>query len=155
MMMNLPCLWGSCPNFLRPIYHTLSASQAPWRGHAPRGISMPATALVFLCLIVTDLHLPAGVLICSVDALPLLIPVGLLWMQSIPDSIIYGFLFQNPVQSPMPGISDSTRFWIHYAVYFRFLCGYLRRFNFRASNIFQQFLRIICRPCLQNSIDHP
>ena len=34
MMMNLPCLWGSCPNFLRPIYHTLSASQAPRRGLA-------------------------------------------------------------------------------------------------------------------------
>ena len=48
MMMNLPCLWGSCPNFLRPIYHTLSASQAPRRGHAPRWKPMPATALVFV-----------------------------------------------------------------------------------------------------------
>ena len=48
MMMNLPCLWGSCPNFLRPIYHTLSASQAPKRGHAPRKKTMPATALVLM-----------------------------------------------------------------------------------------------------------
>ena len=48
MMMNLPCLRGSCPNFLRPIYHTLSASQAPKRGHAPRKKPMPATALVFM-----------------------------------------------------------------------------------------------------------
>ena len=48
MMMNLPCLRGSCPNFLRPIYHTLSASQAPRRGHAPRKKTMPATALVFM-----------------------------------------------------------------------------------------------------------
>ena len=124
-------------------------------GSCPTGKTDASYSSCFLCLIVTDLHLPAGVLICSVDALPLLIPVGLLWMQSIPDSIIYGFLFQNTVQSPMPGISDSTRSWIHYAVYFRFLCGYLRRFNFRASNIFQQFLRIICHPCLQNSVDHP
>ena len=125
MMMNLPCLWGSCPNFLRPIYHTLSASQAPGRGHAPRERPMPATALVFLCLIVTDLHLPAGILIYSVDAIPLQTSVGLLQMQSLPDSIIYGFLLQNPVQSPMSHISDSTESWIHYAVYFRFLCGYL------------------------------
>ena len=48
MMMNLLCLRGSCPNFLRPIYHTLSASQAPKRGHAPRKKPMPATALVFM-----------------------------------------------------------------------------------------------------------
>ena len=48
MMMNLPCLRGSCPNFLRPIYHTLSASQAPKRGHAPRKKPMPATARVFM-----------------------------------------------------------------------------------------------------------
>ena len=35
MMMNLPCLRGSCPNFLRPIYHTLSASQAPKQDPCP------------------------------------------------------------------------------------------------------------------------
>ena len=67
MMMNLPCLRGSCHNFLRPIYHTLSASQTPKRGHAPRKKTMPATALV-LCLIVTDRHSPVVVLIYSVDA---------------------------------------------------------------------------------------
>ena len=78
MMMNLPCLKGSCPNFLRPIYHTLSASQAPRRGHAPRKKPMPATALVFFCSIVTDLHSSIMVLIYSVDAIPLQIPVSLL-----------------------------------------------------------------------------
>ena len=89
----------SCPNFLRPIYHTLSASQAPKRGHAPRKKPLPATALVF-CLIFTDLHSPVMVLICLVDAIPYQVLVDLLQMQSVPDSIIYGFLFQNPVQSP-------------------------------------------------------
>lgn len=48
MMMNLPCLRGSCPNFLRSIYHSLSASQAPKRGLAPRKKPMPATVLVFM-----------------------------------------------------------------------------------------------------------
>ena len=77
-MMNLPCLRGSCPNFLRSIYHSLSASQAPKRGHAPRKKTMPATALVFFCSIVTDLHSSIMVLIYSVDAIPLQIPVSLL-----------------------------------------------------------------------------
>ena len=121
MMMNLPCLRGSCPNFLRPIYHTLSASQAPKRGHAPRKKPLPATALVF-CLIFTDLHSPVMVLICLVDAIPYQVLVDLLQMQSVPDSIIYGFLFQNPVQSPMPSISHSAEFWSYF---FYFICyGY-------------------------------
>lgn len=101
MMMNLPCLRESCPNFLRPIYHTLSASQAHKRGLAPRK-NRCRLQFLFLCLIVTDLHSPVVVLIYSVDAIPSQVLVGLLQMQSVPDSIIYGFLFQNPVQSPMP-----------------------------------------------------
>lgn len=48
MMMSLPCLRGSCPNFLRIIYHSLSASQAPKRGACPTEKPMPATALVFM-----------------------------------------------------------------------------------------------------------
>lgn len=39
---------------------------------------MPATALVFFCSIVTDLHSSIMVLIYSVDAIPLQIPVSLL-----------------------------------------------------------------------------
>lgn len=66
----------------------------------------------FLSLIVTDPHSPVVVLIFSVDAIPLLFPVGLLQMQSVSDSIVYGFLFQNPLQSPMPSIRHSTEFWI-------------------------------------------
>ena len=152
--MNLPCLRGSYPNFLRSTYHTLSASQAPRRGHAPRIIPMPATALVF-CLIVTDLHSPVVVLIYSVDAIPLWLTVGLLQMQSVPDSIIYGFLFQNPVQSPMPPIGHSTEFWSVLLVYLCFLCCHRCLCFYRAFDIFQLFLRIICRPCLQDSVDHP
>ena len=58
---------------------------------------MPATALV-LCLIVTDLHSPVVVLIYSVDAIASQVLVALLLMQSVPDSIIYGFPIQNPAQ---------------------------------------------------------
>ena len=78
----------------------------------PYGKNYCQLQLLFLCLIVTDLHSPVVVLIYSVDAIPFQVLVGLLQMQSVPDSIIYGFLFQNPVQSPIHSISHSTEFWI-------------------------------------------
>ena len=83
----------------------------------PHGKNRCRLQLLFLSLIVTDLHSPVVVLIFSVDAIPLLFPVGLLQMQSLSDSIVYGFLFQNPVQSPMPSISHSTEFWIMLLVF--------------------------------------
>ena len=78
MMMNLPCLRGSCPNFLRPIYHTLSASQAPKQGPCPMVNTDAGYSSCFFCSIVTDLHSSIMVLIYSVDAIPLQIPVSLL-----------------------------------------------------------------------------
>ena len=81
-------------------------------GVMPHGKIQCRLQLLFFCLIVTDLHSPVVVLIYSVDAIPLRFPVGPLQMQPVLDSIIYGFLFQNPVQSPMPSISHSTEFWI-------------------------------------------
>ena len=70
MMMNLPCLKGSCPNFLRPIYHTLSASQAPKQGPCPMVNTDAGYSSCFFCSIVTDLHSSIMVLIYSVDAIP-------------------------------------------------------------------------------------
>ena len=81
-------------------------------GVMPHGKNRCRLQLLFFCLIVTDLHSTVMVLICSVDASPLQSPVGLWLMQSISDSIVYGFLFQNPVQSPMFSISHSTEFWM-------------------------------------------
>ena len=78
MMMNLPCPKGSCPNFLHPIYHTLSASQAPKQGPGPMVNTEAGYSSCFFCLIVTDLHSSIMVLIYSVDTIPLQIPVSLL-----------------------------------------------------------------------------
>lgn len=78
MMINLPCLKGSCPNFLRPIYHTLSASQAPKQGPCPMVNTDAGYSSCFFCSIVTDLHSSIMLLIYSVDAIPLQIPVSLL-----------------------------------------------------------------------------
>ena len=79
---------------------------------------MPATALIFH-LIVTDRASHAPVLIDSVDAIPLQALYGLCADVVLSDSIVYGFLFQNPVQSPMPSISHSTEFWSYF---FYFIC---------------------------------
>ena len=78
MMMNLPCLRGSYPNFLRSTYHTLSASQAPKQGPCPMVNTDAGYSSCFFCSIVTDLHSSIMVLIYSVDAIPLQIPVSLL-----------------------------------------------------------------------------
>ena len=56
MMMNLPCLRGSCPNFLRPIYHTLSASQAPKQDPCPM---VNTDAGYSSCFFLFDCYLPA------------------------------------------------------------------------------------------------
>ena len=93
--------------------------------------------------------------LCTLYHWDLWLTVGLLQMQSVPDSIIYGFLFQNPVQSPMPPIGHSTEFWSVLLVYLCFLCCHRCLCFYRAFDIFQLFLRIICRPCLQDSVDHP
>ena len=77
-MTNLPCLKGSCSNFLRLIYHTLSASQAPKQGPCPMVNTDTGYISCFFCSIVTDLHSSIMVLIYSVDAIPLQIPVSLL-----------------------------------------------------------------------------
>ena len=121
----------------------------------PHGKNRCRLQLLFLCLIVTDLHSPVVVLIYSVDAIPSQVLVGLLQMQSVPDSIIYGFLFQNPVQSLMPPISNSTEFWSVLLIYLCFLCCHRYLCFYRAFDIFQQFLRIISCPCLQDCVNHP
>ena len=58
---------------------------------------MPATALIFH-LIVTDRASHAPVLIDSVDAIPLQALYGLCADVVLSDSIVYGFLIQNPAQ---------------------------------------------------------
>ena len=58
MMMSLPCLRGSCPNFLRIIYHSLSASQAPKRGACPtEKTDAGYSSCFYVWLLLTCIHL--------------------------------------------------------------------------------------------------
>ena len=70
------------------------------RVYALRKKPMPATALIFH-LIVTDRASHAPVLIDSVDAIPLQALYGLCADVVLSDSIVYGFLIQNPAQPPL------------------------------------------------------
>lgn len=154
MMMNLPCLWGSCPNFLRHIYHTLSVSQAPKQGHAPRKKPMPATALVFMF----DCYWPAftyrGTDLLSgrcattvscwsfADA----IPFRLRHLRiSVPEPCPVSDTFHQPLDRVLDCVL---------LVCFCFLCCHRSLCFCRALDTFQQFLRIISRPCLQDSVNH-
>ena len=146
MMMNLPCLRGSCPNFLRTIYHTLSASQAPRRGHAPRKIPMPATALVFMF----DCYWPAftcrgtdllsGRYTISGSCWPFADAVrsGLHHLRvSIPEPCPVS----NASHQPLGRVLDLL-------LLFYLLCCHWCLWSCRMFDIFQQFLRIISCPCL-------
>ena len=140
-MMNLPCLRESCPNFLRPIYHTLSASQAPKRGQAPRIKPMPATALVFH-LIVTDLLSSTMVLIYSVDAIPPYPSVGLF------DNAVRFRLHRLRVSDPEPCPASDAYHQnlgraLEFIAYIQYLCSCLCVYFYRMFDILQQFFRII------------
>ena len=155
MMMNLPCLRGSCPNFLRPIYHTLSASQAPRRGHAPRKIPMPATALVFMF----DCYWPAFVY-CGTEWLSgRYATPDSCW--SFADAVLFRLhhlrvsVLQNPAQSPIPFISHSAEFRIMLLIVCYLLCCQRCLCRCRALDIRQHFFRIISCSCLQDCVNHP
>ena len=116
MMMNLPCLMGSCPNFLRTIYHTPSASQAPRQGHALWKIPMPATALVFVWLLLTG-NILAGTDLLSGRYANICFAWSLYWCSSLTNSIVYGLLFQNPAQPAdlSPARQGSGTLFLFYA----------------------------------------
>lgn len=99
----------SRPSFLRSIYHTLNASQAPKWGHAPQKVPMPNTALVFL------FHCYRPAFICC----------GTEWLcmryatsdfcRSLADAILFRLyrlrvsVLQNPAQSPVPFYQPLSR----------------------------------------------
>ncbi len=58
MMMNLPCLWGSCPNFLRPIHSYTECQPSCLTGSVPHGNDRCRLQLLFFHLIATDHAFP-------------------------------------------------------------------------------------------------
>ena len=147
MMMNLPCLKGSCPNSLRPIYHTMSASQAPKQGPCPMVNTDAGYSSCFFCSIVTDLHSSIMVLIYSVDAIPLQIPVSLLadvvrfrphrLRVSVPEPCPVSDAFHQPLDRVLELL-----------LLFYLLCCHWCLWSRWPFDIFQQFLRIISCSCL-------
>ena len=124
------------------------------RVYALRKKPMPATALIFH-LIVTDRASHAPVLIDSVDAIPLQALYGLCADVVLSDSIVYGFLFQNPTQPPI--LSEVRQGSGINSLYCRLpgLCGCLNDLIHWTFDIPQHLFRIILCSCFQNRIDDP
>ena len=154
MMMNLPCLRGSCPNFLRPIYHTLSASQAPKRGHAPRKKPMPATALVFMF----DCYWPAftcrGTDLLSGRYTTTAFRWSLCWCSAFhtPSDLRVSVPEPCPVSDAFHQPLDRV---LELLLLFYLLCCHWCLWSCRMFDIFQQLLWIISCPCLQDCVNHP
>lgn len=154
MMMNLPCLRGSCPNFLRTIYPTLSAGQAP-----KRSCTTVKTDASYSSCFLFDCYRPAFT--CY----------GTDWFSGHCTTTISCWSFADTVRSglhrlrgsvpePCP-VSDASHqpldrvLGYMLLVYLCFLYCYRCLCFCRAFDIFQQFLRIISRHCLQDSVNHP
>ena len=145
--MNLPCLRESCPNFLRPIYHSLSANQAPRRG-MPHEKYQYRLQLLFFYLIVTwptfNCHgtdLLGGRYTTTVSY----------W--SLTDAVCFKLHYlQVSVPEPCP-ITDAFRQpldrLLENVIVFCSLCWYW------TFDILQQFFRVISYLDLQDIVNHP
>ena len=90
MMVNLPCLKGSCPNFLRP---TCSYTECPLSFQTGSCPTEGTTAGYSSCLYIdfTDLPFYIGYGY-SVDALPYIVLLVFVLIQYLSYSIVIGFL---------------------------------------------------------------
>ncbi len=70
MAMNLPCLWGSCPNFLRPTYPYTECRSSFQTGSSPTEYQYRLQLLFLLELLLISFRPLSAVLILSVDAIP-------------------------------------------------------------------------------------
>ena len=95
MMVNLPCLQGSRPNFLRPTCSYTECRLSFLAGSMPYGEYSCRLQLLFVfdylltCLVPHSTH--------SVDA-PLCLPLAGLLMTGIPFPLLLRVPFQNPAQ---------------------------------------------------------
>ena len=149
MMVNLPCLKGSCPNFLRP---TCSYTECPLSFLTGSCPTERTTASYSSCLYLdfTDLPIPHRVRIFRGR-------ISLPRLAGLCDDAVpvvlhrYRVSFQNPARfriHPEPGRA------LEQMMLPAVLCRN-RFFFFRTSDVHQHLLRIIDRAFLQNRVDDP
>ena len=97
MAVNLPCLWGSCPNFLRPTYPYTECQPSFQTGSCPTENTTAGYGSCFAVKSLLTWH-PSGCTGCSVDAMPpsLCLSVGTDAVSSTPS--LTGSLLQDPAQ---------------------------------------------------------
>ena len=151
MMVNLPGLKKSRPNFLRPTCPYTECWLNFQTGSCPTEI---ITASYSSCLYLILLAcLFCKVLIYSVDAGPYFHKLILLLTECPMHYImVIRFLFQNPAQSQI--LLKSSKVWNDVPVFLFLLC-YLYCLLCRTFDIRQKFLRIALYPLCQDGINHP
>ena len=96
MMVNLPCLQGSCPNFLRPTCSYTECQLSFLTGSMPYGGYSCRLQLLFVFDYLLTWPVPCST--HSVDATLYLPLAGLLMTGMIPFSRLFRVTFQNPAQ---------------------------------------------------------
>ncbi len=156
MMMNLPCLWGSCPNFLRPIYSYTECQPSCLTGSVPHGNDRCRLQLLFFHLIVTDHDAPYP----GTDLLQ--------WTLCLDKFVLVSLLMQfsfklhhqrvsypEPCPGPKPA-GTSARFWKCYVFFlFRFLCSCLSLRIRRIFNVLKQLIRVVPCACFEDCVYYP
>ena len=147
MMVNLPCLQGSCPNFLRPTCSYTECQLSFLTGSMPYGGYSCRLQLLFVFDCLLTCLVPHSTV--SVDA-SLCLPLAGLLMTGIPFPCLLRGPFQNPAQHQI--FLKLSRILEFFFFDQQLRCGCL--YILRIPDILQQFLRIIWFPCLQHRIDH-
>lgn len=117
MMVNLPCLKGSCPNFLRPTCSYTECWLSFLTGSCP---TERTTAGYSSCLYLFYRPLCFIWYGYSVDALPGFPQLVFVLMQYLLYSIVIGFLSRTLLD--FRSLWNPARVWIYYAIYLLFLC---------------------------------
>ena len=147
MMVNLPCLQGSHPNFLRPTCSYTECQLSFLTGSMPYGGYSCRLQLLFVFDCLLTCLVPHSTV--SVDA-SLCLPLAGLLMTGIPFPCLLRGPFQNPAQHQI--FLKLSRILEFFFFDRQLRCGCL--YILRIPDILQQFLRIIWFPCLQHRIDH-
>lgn len=156
MMMNLPCLWGSCPNFLRPIYSYTECQPSSKTGSVPHGKIRCWLQLLFFHLIISDHAFPyPGTVLLQRTLCHDKFMLASLLMQLSFKLHLERVSYPEPCPGPKP-VGGSARFWKWLCIpTVPFLCSGLSFRIHRIFNILKYLIRVIPCACFENCIYYP
>lgn len=150
MMVNLPCLKGSCPNFLRPTYSYTECQPSFLTGSCPTERTPAGYSSCFYLIIYRPSSVSHSTVFSGRSAMFPYVGLGVDALPSTDAS--FSDFFPEPC--PTPEYSDSRQGpgIVIRSAFYGLCCTYL--FLYRTSYVFQHFLRIITPAGPQNGKDH-